>query len=156
MRTKTTLAAGLLLATLTACSSSDSGGDKPTPTVTASPTAKAYTYDDCVELLEYDLEKGEPQDASGDPECAHLSKADYDKAVSEVLLANKDDIQERAHREITWDVAWNELTPAKAASVCDLIDQVGIEEVADQLRNSGAQPNGHESEMAEYYRDEKC
>lgn len=156
MRTRTTLAAGLLLATLTACSSSDSGGDKPAPTVTASPTAKAYTYDDCKGLIEYDLREGEPQDASGDPECSHLSKADYDKAASEVLLANKDLVRERIHRQITWDAAWDELTPEKETAVCDLIDQTGIAAVAAHLKENGAQPTGHETEMAEYYRDEKC
>lgn len=97
-RTITAATAALLLATLTACGSSSDGSDKPVPdpkpstTATSSPTAKAYTYDDCLELLEYDYQQGEPQDASGDPECSHLTDEQYAKAVAEILTAHKDEI----------------------------------------------------------------
>jgi hypothetical protein len=99
MRTRTiTAAVALLFAALTACGSSSDGSDKPaepSASATSSP-AKAYTYADCVELLEYDFQKGEPQDASRDPECSHLTRDQYTEAVAEVLTAHKDEIIEDA------------------------------------------------------------
>ncbi|MFC8277202.1 hypothetical protein ACFUJR_32660 [Streptomyces sp. NPDC057271] len=92
--TTTTLTATLLLA-LTACSSSgETASSKPAASTTsASPsTAKAYTYQDCVDLLDYDFTDGKPQDASRDPECAHLTTEEYAKAVGEVLTEHKDEI----------------------------------------------------------------
>ncbi|MET9957048.1 hypothetical protein ABZ135_36610 [Streptomyces sp. NPDC006339] len=86
-RHATTALAGALLA-LTACSSTN---DAPAPTPTASSsTAKAYTYQDCIELLDYDFQQGKPQDASKDAECAHLPRDQYEKAVAEVLTKHKD------------------------------------------------------------------
>jgi hypothetical protein len=95
MRTRTITAglAALLLATLAACGNDDSGTPaKPSTTPSSSPTAKAYTYEHCVELLEYDFEKGQPQDVSGEAECSHLTPDQYADAVAEVLTAHKDDI----------------------------------------------------------------
>ena len=87
-----TLAAGLLA--LTACSSN--AGNKPAAEATPSPS-KTYTFKDCVDLLEYDYQQGKPQDASHDPECAHLTNDEYVKAVGEVLSAHKDEILEQAN-----------------------------------------------------------
>ncbi|MDQ0842415.1 hypothetical protein [Streptomyces sp. V1I6] len=98
MRRTTAATAALLLATLTACGSSSEGSEKPAEPST-SPTsspAKAYTYADCVELLEYDFQQGEPKDASRDPECSHLTRDQYTEAVGEVLAAHKDEIIEDA------------------------------------------------------------
>lgn len=66
---------------LTACTSAEPAeSGKPTPE--AKPSAsKTYTYKDCVALLEYDYQEGKPQDASKDPECAHLTRDQYVKAV---------------------------------------------------------------------------
>lgn len=155
--TTTALTATLLFATLSACGSSSDGGDKPAdPTKAPSPTAKAYTYKDCVDLITYDLTEGEPQDASDDAECSHLSKADYDKAASEALLGQKDEILDQASREAMWDAGWDALDPTEQQDVCDLIEAAGTEAVATHLKESSAQPAGHETEMAEYYRDKKC
>ena len=98
MRTRTTLAAALLtLAALaTGCSSDSSSEDsKPTP-AKPSTTAKTYTYADCVDLLEYDFQEDDLQDASDDPECSHLTRARYLDAVGEVLAAHKDEIVDSA------------------------------------------------------------
>ncbi|MFG2772709.1 hypothetical protein [Streptomyces sp. NPDC048350] len=94
--TTATLAAGLLLA-LTACGTvdnppatpSDKGGAEAS---TSSPPTKAYTFQDCVALLDHDFQQGRPQDASKAPECAHLSPSDYQRAVGEVLTQHKDEI----------------------------------------------------------------
>lgn len=78
------------LLALTACSSDT---DKPGPAPSAaasSSSAKAYTYQDCVDLLDYDFQQGKPQDASKDAECAHLPRDQYEKAVAEVLTKHKD------------------------------------------------------------------
>ncbi|MFG2328264.1 hypothetical protein ACGFMM_01425 [Streptomyces sp. NPDC048604] len=90
------IAAGLLA--LTACSSSAStaSADKPATTAPSPSPSKTYTYEDCVALLEYDYQQGKPQDASKDPECAHLTNDQYVKAVGEVLTAHKDEILEDA------------------------------------------------------------
>ncbi|MGA5330963.1 hypothetical protein ACPCJT_20260 [Streptomyces griseoincarnatus] len=95
MKTRTAACAALLtLAALTAgCGSSD---DKPSEPSTSTTPAKAYTYEDCVALLEYDFTEGQPQDASGDPECSHLTRDRYKDAVAEVLTAHKDEILEDA------------------------------------------------------------
>ncbi|WP_426404230.1 hypothetical protein ACN9M0_24835 [Streptomyces sp. R-07] len=90
MRTRPALAtAGLLLA-LTACTSGSSD-PKPAPSATTTP-AKAYTFQDCVALLDYDFSQGTPKDDSKDPECAHLSPDEYQRAVGEVLTNHKDEI----------------------------------------------------------------
>ncbi|MFI8254094.1 hypothetical protein [Streptomyces filamentosus] len=98
IKTTTTLAAGLLLA-LTACGTADNppavpsdkqGADATTATPAA--TAKTYTFQDCVDLLDYDFTDGKPKDASKDPECAHLTPDEYVKAVGEVLTKHKDEI----------------------------------------------------------------
>ncbi|ODA69528.1 hypothetical protein [Streptomyces sp. AVP053U2] len=93
MRTRTTTAGilAVLALTLTACSSSDSNTTPAKPS-TSPTTATAYTYADCVDLLEYDFQEGQPQDASGDPECSHLTRDRYKDAVAEVLTAHKDEI----------------------------------------------------------------
>lgn len=157
--TTATLAAGLLLA-LTACSSGgDTGSSKPAATTTsASPssTTKAYTYQDCVDLLEYDYGQGTPKDASGDPECSHLTSDEYAKAVGEVLTGHKGDFLEQGAREIVWDNAWDGLTPDKQTAVCDQIAKDGVDAVGQQLKASGAKPAGYEVEMAQYYQDNKC
>ncbi|MGW4703254.1 hypothetical protein [Streptomyces sp. NPDC004285] len=89
MRTRPALAtAGLLLA-LTACTS---GNSDPKPTAPSTTAARAYTYQDCYKLLDYDFSQGTPKDASKDPECAHLSPAEYQRAVGEVLTNHKDEI----------------------------------------------------------------
>ena len=91
------LAAGLLLA-LTACGAadnppsapSDKGGTEAATSPTAS--AKTYTFQDCVALLEYDFTQGELQDEKAAIECAHLTSDDYQRAVGEVLTNHKDEI----------------------------------------------------------------
>ncbi|MFG2747214.1 hypothetical protein ACGFY0_45165 [Streptomyces chartreusis] len=98
MRRTTTafIATGLLLA-LTSCGiadnppapPSDKGGAEAS---TSSPSTKTYTFQDCVALLDYDFQQGQPQDASKAPECAHLSPSDYQRAVGEVLTKRKDEI----------------------------------------------------------------
>ncbi|MDX3343741.1 hypothetical protein PV409_37965 [Streptomyces sp. ME02-6979.5a] len=92
MRTRTTLTAATAAAllALTGCSS-----DEPAAPASAQPsatTAKTYTYADCVDLLEYDYQQDQPQDASGDPECSHLTPGQYQQAVTDVLTAHKDEI----------------------------------------------------------------
>ena len=158
MGTRTTAAtAALLLATLTACGSdgeSDTSA-KPSASPSSSPT-KSYTFEDCKELLEYDYQQGESKDASGDPECSHLSKDQYDRAAVEVLTAHKDEILEQGSREAIWDEAWNEQQPDEQSAVCDQIEQDGVEVVGAHLKEMGAQPAGHEVEMAQYYLDSKC
>jgi hypothetical protein len=156
MRTRTTLAAALLLATLTACGSSDSGTSaKPKAIPSSSPT-KSYTFEDCKKLLEYDYEQGESKDASGDPECSHLTNEQYSKAVGEVLAAHKSGVLDQAARELVWDEAWDGLAPDKQVEVCDQIERYGVDAVGQQLKNSGAKPEGYETEMAQYYLDNKC
>ncbi|WP_236241148.1 hypothetical protein [Streptomyces sp. CC228A] len=95
MRTRTTTTAiALLLATLTGCSSA-SEPEQPaaaaSPSITTS-TPASYTFQDCVDLLEYDYKAGTPKDAKHDPECSHLSEDEYVKAVGQVLTAHKDEI----------------------------------------------------------------
>lgn len=97
MRTRTTTVAALavLALTLTACSSSEDSTTPAKPS-TSHTTAKAYTYADCVDLLEYDFQEDQPQDASGDPECSHLTRDRYKDAVAEVLTAHKEEILDSA------------------------------------------------------------
>lgn len=154
------LAASLLLA-VTACGTADNPPATPAAkpgaeASTASPSAKAYTFKDCVDLLEYDYQQGQPQDASKDPECAHLTSDEYTKAVGEVLGAHKDDFIAQGERQVIWDDAWKNLSTESRTSVCAQIKQDGVEAVGQQLKSVGAQPAGHEVEMAEYYRDKKC
>ncbi|MFI2911129.1 hypothetical protein ACG2OD_23220 [Streptomyces sp. PDY-4] len=96
MRTRTTTVGilAVLALTLTACSSEDS--TTPAKPSTSPTTAKAYTYADCVDLLEYDFQEDQSQDASGDPECSHLTRDRYKDAVAEVLTAHKDEILDSA------------------------------------------------------------
>lgn len=158
MRIRTAVAtAVLLLATLTACGSSDQN-DKPAAKTSPSPspTAKKYTFDDCKDLLEYDYQQGEPQDASKDPECSHLSSDEYTRAVTEVLTGHKDEILQQSAREVMWDEAWDEQSPADQKAICAQIEQDGVDSVGEYLKSAGAQPAGHETEMAQYYLDSKC
>lgn len=90
-RLTTTALAAAMLAVVTACSSTTSG-TPVSPSSTASATAKAYTFQDCVDLLDYDFEQGKPQDDSAEAECAHLTPEEYTKAVGEVLTKHKDEI----------------------------------------------------------------
>ncbi|MGW4050809.1 hypothetical protein ACWENA_08245 [Streptomyces sp. NPDC004779] len=161
MRIKPIIAAVGLLLACTACGTSDNPSAKPSDKAsvepsTASPSAKAYTYQDCVDLLEYDYKEGTPQDASTDPECAHLTSDEYAKAVGEVLAAHKDDFIEQGERQVVWDNAWKNLSADSRASVCAQIESDGAEAVGERLKTAGAKPAGHEVEMAEYYRDNKC
>lgn len=147
MRTRT--AAGILAVlalTLTACSSSNDGTTPSEPS-TSPVTAEAYTYADCVDLLEYDFQEGQPQDASGDPECSHLTRDRYQDAVAEVLTAHKDEILEDAGNEAIWDTAWDELDAAAQASVCDLLLAEGPETGTSR---------GVSEEQAQYFLDNKC
>jgi hypothetical protein len=158
--TTAALAAGLLL-TLTACGTADNPPATPAAkpgaeASTASPSAKTYTFQDCVTLLEYDYAQGQPQDASKDAECAHLTRDEYTKAVGAVLAAHKDEFIEQGAREVVWDNAWDALAADKQKTVCEQIEQQGVDAVAQQLKVAGAEPKGHETEMVEYYRDSKC
>lgn len=156
MRTRTiTIAAAALLTALTACS----GDKQPDAKASASPSsspAKTYTFEDCRELLEYDYQAGESKDASGDPECSHLTEGEYHKAVGEVLAAHKDELMQKGAREVVWDAAWDGLKPDKQVEVCDQLNRYGVDAVGEQLKESGAQPEGHEVEMAQYYASNKC
>lgn len=160
MHTRTTAAtvAVLLLATLTAC------GTEPTPdkpAAAASPstmtsTAPAYTFQDCVDLLEYDYKAGTPKDAQQDPECSHLTKDEYVKAVGQVLGTHKEDIVGQAAREALWDDAWSRMTAAQQTQTCNTIRSNGVDAAGAALAEGAAQPTGHEAEMAQYILDEKC
>ncbi|MGQ5580898.1 hypothetical protein [Streptomyces sp. ECR3.8] len=145
MKTRTAACAALLtLAALTGCSSSSDGkSDEPSP----SSSTKTYSYADCVALLEYDYAEGQPQDASGDPECSHLTRDQYGKAVAEVLTGHKDEILEEASNEAIWDTAWDELDAAAQTSVCDLLLAEGPDTGAAQ---------GVSEEQGQYFLDTKC
>ncbi|MFE7580785.1 hypothetical protein ACFU5Y_04355 [Streptomyces gardneri] len=162
MRTRSATALiAALLAALTACGGSDNPPTTPAAkpdaeASTASPSAKTYSFQDCVALLKYDYQQGQPQDASKEPECAHLTSDEYTKAVGEVLATHKDEFIQQGAREVVWDKAWDGLTAGKQKSVCDEIEQQGVDAVAEQLKSAGAEPKGHETEMVEYYRDKKC
>ena len=150
-RTATTAVAGLLLATLTAC-----GGSGTSAKPSTSPTAKAYTFEDCTDLLEYDYQQGEPKDASSDPECAHLTSDQYTKAAAEVLAGHKDEIMDKAAREVLWDGTWEEMAASDRDGMCAHIQESGVEVVGQALDNAGDALAGHGVEMAEYLRDSKC
>ncbi|MGW0032111.1 hypothetical protein ACWDXD_20075 [Streptomyces sp. NPDC003314] len=97
MRTRTAAITAALLLSLTACGTADNPPATPSDkggaeASTATPSTKAYTFQDCVDLLEYDFQQGQPQDASKEAECAHLSTEEYTKAVGEVLTKHKDEI----------------------------------------------------------------
>lgn len=158
MRRTIAATAALLLATLTACGSSNSDDKpaKPSASATSSPTAKAYTYDDCVELLEYDYQQGESKDASGDPECSHLTSDEYTKAVGEVLAGHRDEIMDKAAREVLWDATWEEMAASNREGMCAHIQESGVEVVGQALDDAGDVLADHGVEMAEYLRDNKC
>lgn len=146
MRTRTTLAAALLtLAALTASCSSDSSESSDSKPSTSS--GKTYSYADCIALLEYDYTEGQPQDASGDPECSHLTRDQYGKAVAEVLAGHKGDILEEASNEAIWDAAWDELDTDAQNSVCDLLLTEGPDTGAAQ---------GVSEDQGQYFLDTKC
>ncbi|MFF5795788.1 hypothetical protein [Streptomyces albogriseolus] len=146
IRTTAVSILAVLALTLTACSSEDSS-DQANANPSSPTTAKAYTYEDCVDLLEYDFQDGQPQDASDDPECSHLTSDRYQDAVAEVLTAHKDEILEDAGNEAIWDTAWDELDADAQTSVCDLLLTEGPETGATQ---------GVSEEQAQYYLDSKC
>lgn len=156
-RTTTAALAAALLATLAGCSSSgDSTTEaKPSASPTPSPTP-SYTLEDCVALLEEGYQAGAPRDASNDPECAHLTSDGYTQAVGQVLVGHKDEIMDQAAREIIWDEGWAALDSVGQERVCGAIREMGVEAAGQQFANLGAASDGHETEMAQYYLDEKC
>jgi predicted small lipoprotein YifL len=159
MYTRATAAlAALLLATLTACGT-ERPPDKPAAAADATSAATArptYTFHDCVELLEYDYKAGTSKNAKHDPECAHLSEDEYVRAVGQVLAEHKDETMERVSRETIWDHAWDNLTPTGQRDTCTLLREEGVDAVAAALADRDAQPVGHETELAQYYLDNKC
>lgn len=154
-RTATAVTAALLL-TLTGCGN---GGEtskaKPSPSTTPAPTP-SYDFQDCKNLLEYDYQAGQPRDASNDPECAHLTDDQYAKAVGEVLAGHKDEIMDKAAREVIWDKGWDAIKPDAQDRVCAQIRHDGVEAAGQQFAEAGAEPVGYETEMAQYYLDNKC
>lgn len=156
-RTTTAAALTAILIALSGCSSSGdtTAETKPSASPTPSPTP-SYTLEDCVALLEEGYQAGAPRDASNDPECAHLTDAGYTQAVGQVLVGHKDEIMDQAAREIIWDKGWAALDAAGQERVCAQIRDVGVDVVAEQFAALGSEPVGYETEMAQYYLDEKC
>ncbi|WP_326739135.1 hypothetical protein [Streptomyces sp. NBC_01022] len=156
MRTTTAAAliAATLLTTLTACSGSDAAAPAA-PSISTSPTA-TYTATDCKALLERNYVDGKVHDASGDPECAGLSHEEYVATASEVVTSHKDDILDQATNEVAWDSAWNQTPKDQRQVVCDRIDADGAEAVGQEMADAAASPTGTETEMLQYFADEKC
>lgn len=162
MRTRTATAlAGLLLAALTACGSDGGSGTSSKPSNSAEPSAstsstKTYTSEDCIDLLEYDYQAGQLKDASKDPECSHLTDDQYTQAVGEVLAGHKDEIMDKAAREVLWDATWDEMKASDRDGLCVHIQESGVEVVGQALDNAGDALDSRGVEMAEYLRDNKC
>ncbi|MGW2837321.1 hypothetical protein ACWCWD_06370 [Streptomyces sp. NPDC001493] len=155
-RIATTLIAAGLLATLTACSSSDTASARATtPTATTASPAAEYDANDCKALLERNYTDEEVHDASGDPECADLTHDEYVAAASEVVAAHKDDFLDQATNEVAWDSAWDQTPAEQQQVICDRVAMDGADAVALEMAAAGS-PSGDEAEMLQYFADKKC
>lgn len=145
---------------LAGCSSSDDDGTEakasasstPSPT----PTETAYTIEDCKALLESNYATDTNTDASGEPECADLSRDEYVQAVTDVLTGHKDDILADATDQVIYDEAWEALDPEAQATTCDLLNADGPESVGFLLGQTVNDPSIDTAAMAEYLHAEKC
>ncbi|WP_406324503.1 hypothetical protein [Streptomyces niveus] len=158
MRTTTAaIAAVLLLATLTACSDrSDSAPEaKPSPTPTSSRSLDAH---DCKALLERDYASDELRDATGEPECAHLTQDEYAEIVGDVIGGHKDEILDQSAQEIVWDEAWGATGADQQELVCGRLFSDGAVVVGQEMMDDGGMDDaaGNPVDMAQYFLDEKC
>lgn len=161
MNTRTAITAVALLSSLLGCGS---GGDAPGGSAkpgqgpaSSSPTPRIYDVHDCRALLERDYDADTLHDASGDPECAHLTRDRYLGVVKEVLTGRKDEILEDSAQHVVWDQAWDETDQERRELVCSRLLEDGVEVVSQEMIDAaGDESDGTEVEMSQYYLDEKC
>ncbi|MFD3917294.1 hypothetical protein [Streptomyces sp. NPDC058603] len=156
---RTAIATALLLATLTACGSSSDTATKPEPSPSASsgaPSARSFDVHDCKALLERSYEANELRDASGDPECTHLSWDEYVEVVGDVIAGRKDEILTDASNQVAWDEAWDATGTDQQQVVCGRLATDGAVAVGQEMMEAAQAPSGTEVEMAQYFLEEKC
>ncbi|WP_405797337.1 hypothetical protein [Streptomyces sp. NBC_01506] len=159
MRTTTAaIGAVLLLGALTACSGGEESTTeaKPSPTPTSS---RAYDVHDCKALLERNYEAEALRDATGDPECEHLTQDEYTEVVGEVLSGRKDEIMEDATYQVVWDEAWDSTDADQQQVVCDRLAKDGAVAVGQEMMDDAAgadDESGNPIDMVQYFLDEKC
>lgn len=162
LKTRTTLYATALAATmllLASCSdSNDSAAPAATTSAPASTTAEepVYTAEDCKELLEKNYAEDNVHDASDEAPCIGLNNDEYVAAVGDVLANHKDDILTSAANEAVYDTAWDSVDPDTQQLICDTMIEEGIEPVAGLLDITVEDPSVDTSEMAQYLFDSKC
>ncbi|WP_405399191.1 hypothetical protein [Streptomyces microflavus] len=161
MRTRTipaAIGAALLLA-LTACGT---GTDTTAETASSPPAtsrpspSKQYDVHDCRALLERNYEADNVYDATGDPECADLTRDEYSEVVGTVIKGRKDEIIEDSVNETAWDIAWDATDKDQQTVVCDRLDIDGAVVVGQEMMDDAAEPSGDEIEMVQYFLDNKC
>ncbi|MEU2995827.1 hypothetical protein [Streptomyces sp. NPDC001758] len=162
MKTRTTLYATALAATmllLASCSdSNDSAAPAATTSAPASTTAEepVYTAEDCKELLEKNYAEDNVHDASDEAQCVDLSNDEYVAAASDVIAGHKDDILADAANEVAYDAAWDSIDVDTQQLICDTMIEEGPEPVAGLLDITSEDPNIDTAEMAQYLFDTKC
>lgn len=158
MRIRTVITAAALLASLVGCGSGgDSADAKPSPSSSSSsPTPRAYDVHDCRALLERDYEAESLHDASGDPECKHLTHDEYLDVAKEVLTGRKDEILEDATNHVVWDEAWDGTDPKQQKVLCRRLAEDGPAVVGQEMADADENSSGDEVDMAQYILDEKC
>ncbi|MFE7237162.1 hypothetical protein [Streptomyces sp. NPDC057580] len=158
MRIRTVITAAALLVSLVGCGSGgDSADAKPSSrSSSSSPTPRAYDVHDCRALLERDYEAESLHDASGDPECKHLTHDEYLDVVKEVLTGRKDEILEDATNHVAWDEAWDGTDPKQQKVLCRRLAEDGAAVVGQEMADADENSSGDEVDMAQYILDEKC
>lgn len=155
---RTILAAAVAVAAIatTGCSSSEPADDakpKPTTVVTASPTYDSY---DCRALLERNYDDDTAHDASDEPQCAALTKKQYQDVVADVLTGRKDEIVDNAVNETAWDEAWKQTDPDQQDTVCERLRVDGPEIVGAEMADSTGDGENDQIAMSRYLLKEKC
>ncbi|MFC9244591.1 hypothetical protein ACFT7S_11340 [Streptomyces sp. NPDC057136] len=159
MNIRAALTAVLMLAALAGCGSAgDATETNAKPSARSSPTATpTFDVHDCRALLDRDYDNDSLRDASGEPECAHLTHDEYLEVVKKTLTGRKDEILEDSAQHVVWDEAWEETDLERQQMVCERLLADGVEVVSQEMIDAaGDDFSGDEVEMSQYYLDEKC
>lgn len=142
---------------LAGCSNSGSNAaDKPTATVTATPSPTRHNLDGCKALLEKNYEDGNIHDASDDVECRNLSSSEYQEAVKDVLSGHVGSIMSKAADDVLYDGVWDSLSASTQESTCHMLAGQGAESVGASLAPMVSDGSVDTTAMAKYFYDEKC
>ena len=150
-------AAAIALLAITGCVGSSEPAAQPKPkaatVTTAAPTYDAY---DCRALLERNYDDDTVHDASDEPECESLTRAEYVDAVKKVITGRKDEILDTAADEVAWDAAWEQTDPDQQDTVCDRLIADGPEVVGAEMAGSTGDEDNDQIAMSRYILKEKC